>query len=265
MLGLGALGQYPLGGGPVGAATTTSIGWFVPLSEPVRFKRDPRVAIVLNYQVTAFNPLPIVPFAWFDALSEPVRQKPRSPAALSPFAFFQPAPSPFVPTGWFEALSEPVRFKPGLKPGLQQFLAYQANPTTVTPFAWFAGLSEPVRKKPGLLPALQKFFTTDTSVIPLQELMEWFQALSEPVRFKQGLAARLQQFLAAPSQLRPTPTTTAVLNALETKDTFLAGVSVWNRVETAEIGTSEFKTPSAEIGAGVTTVAGARISVYTIN
>lgn len=225
MLGLGALGQYPLGGGPLGTVTTESIGWYVQPSEPARSR------LRLNtgaQQFSAFDTQPFVSFSWFAALSEPARRLPRSPAAQAPSFFYQPMPSPFVPTGWFQALSEPPRRLPRSPAAQAPFFFYQPMPSPFVPTGWFMALSEPARTRP-------------------------------------GLKAMLQQFLAAPSQLRPTPTTTGVLNALETKDTFLAGVSVWNRVVTGEIGTSEFKSPSAEIGAGVTAVAGARISVYTIN
>ena len=64
MLGLGALGQYPLGGGPYGTATITDISWFEPYSDPVRYRRVPRAAVAVNNQVTAFNPVPVVSFGW---------------------------------------------------------------------------------------------------------------------------------------------------------------------------------------------------------
>jgi len=237
-------GSYGAGGGAgVGNATNTSgagfqglivisydaltaASWFMPFSEPVRQKRG--LGTHLQDAFAAPAPNPIVPFAWYAPFSDPVRQRPGTHAARQQFfaGDKQVIPKSLM-VSWFEALSEPVRHKPALPSALQPFLSYQPNPTTVTPFAWFAGLSE-------------------------------------PVRLKQGLKAMLQQFLAAPSQLRPNPTTTGVLNAVEIKDTFLAGVSIWNQVETAEIGTIESKSLTAEIGAGITTVASARISIYVI-
>ncbi len=215
MLGFDAVGRFSLGQIPT--AVAPSIGWFSALSEP---PRAPRRLNAGEQQFLAFAPLPLVSFSWFEGLAEPVRKLPRSPAAMAPAFFFQPAPSPFVATGWFEALSEPVRFRPGLP-------AY-----------------------------LQHVFSIDTSVIPLQELIEWFAALSEPVRFKSGLAAARQQFLAAPSQLRPNPTTTAVLDALETKDVFLGGAAVFNPAAAGEIGVIDTTFFAAEIGIVQTTTAG---------
>ena len=75
MLGFGALGEFPLGGGPFGATTATDVPWFEPLSEPRRFLRVPTAAVAVNNQSFAFNPLPIVSFGWFGLLSEPVRRK----------------------------------------------------------------------------------------------------------------------------------------------------------------------------------------------
>lgn len=210
MFGFGATGQFATG--EVGAASAEFIGpdkWMRALSEPVRALPGLKVAAQPFF---AFNPQPVVSFSWFEPLTEPVRTRPRSPAALAPFHFWQPAPSPFVATGWFAPLSEPVRSRPGLKPPQQQF------------------------------------FTIDTSVIPLSKLMEWFSAFSEPVRFKIGLGPQQQQFLAAPTQLRPNPATTGILSALETKDAFLAGTAVWDRVISGEIGVIELSFTGSEIG-----------------
>jgi len=220
-----------------------------------------RVALAASGQFRdVFFAIPFQP-SWFEALSEPVRKKPRSPASLAPFGFFQPAPSPFVATGWYANLSTPVRIKPRLREGLQQFLAYVPNQTTVTPFAWYANLSNPVRIKPGLRASLQRFFTADTTVIPTGRLLQWYANLSEPVRIKPGLKAALQQFLAAPSRLIPTATITGILDAIETKDTMLAGAMLFNRPTDAEIGVINTTPQPAEIGlfpaaptAGVITV-----------
>lgn len=147
MLGGGALGQFPLGGGPYGVTTAplTTINWFAPLSDPVRVR-------------------------------------PRSAAALSPSNFWQPAPSPFTATGWYAALSEPVRQRAGLAATRQQFLASQPQPQVS--FSWYAQLSLPFRKKPGLLAANQSFLSFQpTPIIKI----DWFDWLSDPVRKKPGL------------------------------------------------------------------------------
>lgn len=165
-----------------------------------------------------------------------------------------------TPDKWYIALSEPPRFLPRLRPGLQQFLAFDPQP--FVPFGWFSGLSIPsVRTRRGLPAALQQAFAADTTVIPTSKLIEWFAPLSEPVRKLSGLLAALQQFFTAPSQLRPNPTTTAVLDALETKDVFLAGVSVFNAPASAEIGVVDTTFFAAEIGVIQTSTTGTITSV----
>lgn len=249
MLGLGASGELAIGEVSTGATTGAE---FIGPDKYMQLFRDPvwsRPALRAGANPFAsFNPIPVVPFGWLEPLSDPVRTRPRAPAALYPNHFWQPAPSPFAPTGWFNWLSDPVRTKPGIATSRQQFLAYQANPTTVTPFAWFAPLSDPVRVKPGLRPGLQQFFAADTTPIPVTRLIGWFASLSIPVRIKPGLRAALQQFLAHPPQLRPTPTSFAVLNATETKDVFLAGVTDWNAIASGEAGVVIITAPGSEAG-----------------
>ena len=88
--------------------------------------------------------------------------------------------------------------------------------------------------------------------------------MSEPLHAKSGLHAARQQFLAAPSRLLPTPTMFGTLDADETKDVFLAGVSVFNPAASAEIGIVDTGFPLAEIGIAMPTVASVRISVQII-
>jgi hypothetical protein len=293
MLGHGATGQFAIG--EVGAGTAENITpdkWYEMLSEPPRFLPGLRAG---QQQFTAFNPLPFVNFSWPEPLSEPVRFRPALPAGEQQFLAFNPLP--FVSFGWFEELSIPsVRTKPGLLPPLQQFFAadttviptskliewFQAlsepprfpralppgehqftalNPLPRVSFGWYEGLSEPVHFPPALRAALQQFYAADTTVIPTTKLMEWFAGLSEPVRFKPALLAALQQFLAHPPQIRPTPTTTATLNALETKDTMLAGARVYNAVLSGEVGVYEAKSPPGEIGINVPTVTRASVAI----
>lgn len=261
MLGFGPLGKFPLGGGPYGVATITTIGWYAALTDPVRFKRAPRAAVAVNNQTLAFNPLPVVSFGWMEALTEPVRFK-ENRRALHPTTTFNPLP--VVSFGWFEELSKPRTLeKRGLKPTLQQTLAFQPRP--FVSFGWFGNLSDPVRVKPRLRTALQQFLANDTQVIPTSKLIQWFSPLSDPVRIKRGLRASLQQFLAAPSRLIPTPGISGVLNATETKDTMIAGAVLFNRPTDTEIGVVNTTPQPAEIGlseaappAGVITV---RISI----
>lgn len=245
MPGYGPLGQYPLGGGPFGTATVATIGWFAPMSEPRRFKRAPQAAVAVNNQFFAFNPLPIVSFGYFEGLSEPVRKKPGTRAERQQVAAF--FPTPVVSFGWFEELSKPRKLsRPTFHPHGQQWLAFEPLPRVS--FGWFETLSEPKRFKKGLRTDLQQFFTADTDVIPISKLIQWFANLSEPVRIKPGLKASLQQFLASPSRLIPTPASFGILDALETKDTFLAGAMLWNRPTDAEIGVINTTPQPAEIG-----------------
>lgn len=244
MPGFGALGQYPLGGGPYGAASITTIGWYASLSDPVRHLRVPRAAVAVNNQVFAFNPEPIVSFGWMENLSQPARIKPGLRKELQSVLAYHPFP--IIDISWFNNLSEPVRLPKRLKTGANQDFFYGTLKPDVN-FSYYGWLSEPVRKKPGLRPELQQFYTNDTDVIPISKLIQWFGNLSEPVRIKPGLKASLQQFLAAPSRLIPTPTSFGILDALETKDTFLAGAMLWNRATDAEIGVINTTPQPAEI------------------
>jgi len=237
MLGIGALGEFPLGGGPFGTATITTIGWYSPISEPVRFLRAPRAAVAINNQTFAFNPIPVVSFGWFEGLTEPVRgQKLGLRGYEQQVIAFNSLP--VVSFGWFEELSKPRTLeKRGIQSGLQQTLAFQPRP--FVSFGWFGNLSDPVRIKPGLRASLQQFLAADTAAIPISNLIAWFDWLSDPVRIKPGLRASLQQFLAAPSRLLPTPTIFGVMSAEETRDDFLAGATTFNRPISGELGVQE--------------------------
>lgn len=228
MLGHGAIGQFAIGQAQTGEAaeTITVSKWFEPLSSPVRFL--PGLRASAQQFIALPGPYPFVPFAWFQELSKPA-----------------------------------VLTKPGLRPALQQ--AFTLNALPQVSFAWYEGLSEPPRFKPGLRPALQQFFTTDTSVIPLHELIEWFQALSTPVRFRPMLLQALQQAFTGPSQLRPNPTTFGVLSGIETKDIFLAGAVDFNRVISGEVGVIEASFTGAQIGVSkVPAITSARVSISII-
>lgn len=130
MLG-GALGQFPLGGGPTETVSAVFIDWFSPLSDPVRIRQGLRPE---EQQSLALHPNPIVSF------------------------------------GWFENLSEPVRVKRGLRPDEQQFLAGDTEVIPLTRAFWFAPLSEPVRIKPGLHAARQQFLASPSRLLPTPTL-----------------------------------------------------------------------------------------------
>ena len=267
MLGFGAIGQFAIGEVETSVAGGAEfIGpdkYMVALSEPVRRLLGVETSAM---PVFAMLPLPVVSFSWFAPMSEPTRKLPRSPAVLAPFFSFQPAPSPCVATGWFEPLSEPVRFLPGLKPAATPYFAYQDEPVTVTPFSWFSLLSEPVRKLPRLNAAQQQFFASDPTVIPVTTFLSgWFTALGEPVRYKIGLAPPLQQFYAAPSRLLPNADLIGILNAIETKDVFLAGAAIFNRPVDGELGVQNMDRSPAELSlSGQPATITARMSISII-
>jgi hypothetical protein len=159
-------------------------------------------------------------------LSEPPRAPPRNPAALAPLVA-APDPLPRVSFGWFEPLPEPiVKTLPGLKPGEQQFIVWQPAPSPFVATGWFTPLNEPVRFLPGLKPGEQ-------------------------------------QDLAAPTQLRPTPTSFVILNATETRDSFLGALMEWARVTSGEVGVIVNFTPTAEIGAGIVPITSAQVAIFT--
>lgn len=208
MLGHGTIGQFAIG--QVGAGNTEFIGpdkWFIAFSEPVRFRQG---LAATQQQTLSFQPFPIVSFSWYSNLSEPVRVKPRNPAALSPYLFFQPAPSPFVATGWYNWLSEPVRFPKGLRAHLQQ--------------------SE--TQAPQFIPA------------PATLIEGWFNWLSEPKRFLKGLGAPYQIYFTANPRVLPNPNVTVNINMIELDtDLFQVAINVVKsntpvsaRVSITEIG-----------------------------
>lgn len=226
MLGLGATGQFAIGEVDAGTAET------------------------------------ILADKWYQELSMPVRTRPGLRPGQQQFGSL-PDPFPFVSFGWFQELPiPPVRTRQGLRPGQQQFAAAD---TAVIPVSrmvpWFVPLSEPVRFRPGLRPGQQQFGAADPSVIPIGRMIPWFVPLGEPVRTRPGLAASRQQFLAAPSQLRPTPQVTGVLDALETKDTLQGSATTFNPAASAEIGVANPVFFAAEIGVSVQGASGTIASV----
>jgi hypothetical protein len=255
MLGFGTIGQFAIGEVGTGAAETiTPDKWFMLLSEPPRFLNGLRAP-----QQAAFfmepAPSPFVATGWFMPLSEPVRSLPRSPAAMAPFFFYAPNQTTITPFAWYANLSEPVRARPALKTGENPFFFF--DPIPLVSFSWFDALAEPVRKLRGLDPPRQQFFTTDTQPIPLTTgLIPWYANLSEPVRYLPALPVALKQPFAGPDRLLPNPNLTAILNALETKDTFIGSVRIFNRVASGEIGVITPINFAGQVGGSGTTASG---------
>jgi hypothetical protein len=150
LLGHGAIGQFAIGefNRTLSAETITIDKWYVPFTNPVRFK--PGLGAVYQ-QVTAFHPLPIINITWFSHLSEPVRQKQGLQARYQEFQTYQNI-NPSVPFNWFNLLSDPVRKLPRLIESDQQFTLIDLLPTIL--LDWYASLSEPKRFLQGLRPDL---------------------------------------------------------------------------------------------------------------
>lgn len=186
-----------------------------------------------------------VPIGWLRSLSDPVRTKRGLTAPRHP-AFAYGSYQPVVSFGWMEALSEPVRVKIGLSAREQQFLALQPTPSPFVASGWFEWLSDPVRKKPRSPAALSPFDFFQPAPSPFVA-SGWYANLSDPVRIKPGLKAALQQAYVGPSRVLPTPALTGILDALETKDVFLAGAMIFNRPSNTEIGVINTTPQPAEI------------------
>lgn len=209
--------------------------------------RLPRFQYQATTQALSTEGEAITESRWHQPWSEPRdKRKPGTHASRQPFFMF--SPDPIVSFGWFEELSKPSTLaKKGLRSPLQQFFAYSPNQTTITPFAWFGNLSDPVRIRRGLRASLQRPFTADTDVIPVSKLIQWFGWLSDPVRKKRGLRASLQHYYEGPSRLLPNPNITGTMNAIETKDTFFAAGSPFNRPISGELGVQELDRTPGEL------------------
>lgn len=146
---------------------------------------------------------------------------------------------------WFMALSQPSRQPIGLRPSMQQFAAF--NPQPFVPFSWFEPLSEPARSLPRSPAAESQFSAFHPAPSPFVAT-GWFMALSEPSRRPIGLNPARQQAWAGPPQLRPTPTTTVVMNAAEQFDIFLGGASTFSAPGSGEIGVQISPPTMSEIG-----------------
>jgi hypothetical protein len=81
----------------------------------------------------------------------------------------------------------------------------------------------------------------------------WYMPLSEPQRQKPALLTARQQAWTGPSQLRPTPSISAVMNAIEQFDTFLGAGMAFNVPTSAETGVFEVQFPTGETGVSHTT------------
>lgn len=264
MLGFCPVGAFAIGQvtGQSAAENITPDKWFAPLSEPPRRRKGLAAA---QQQFSALSdPFPFVSFSWFNELSKPASLARRGlQPAQQQFLAYVPNPTTLTPFAWFMPLSEPARSRQGIKSQQQPFLSF--NPVPVVPFSWFSALSKPsIVARPGLRASQQQFLAFHPAPSPFVA-SGWFEPLSDPiVRTRRGLKPAQQQFLAWPPRLLPTPTSTGTLSALETKDVFLAGTSIFNPAASAEIGIVDTGFLAAEIGIAAPAVASVSISVQII-
>lgn len=200
----GPLGEFALGEFVLGPSSTFPI--IDQLSEPVRQKRDKRMAIAL----IASGTFQIVTTTFPERVDE---------------------------AKWHYPWSEPVRIKPGLKSALQQATTGDTSPIpTSRGMGWFATLSEPVRLPKGLKTFLQRDFTIDTRWVPAATIsfLSWY---SEPVRQKKGLRKDLQATYTGPMRLLPTPNVTVTMSGIEVnKDVALFAINVYDTSSTTIVG-----------------------------
>lgn len=206
---------------------TVPISYYNWLSEPKRFKRDPKAAIALiasgPYWTSldyAAGPGASFESPWHYPWSEPKRFKKALSTALHPFEF---NPASFAPPvinyGYYRPFSEPKRFKPGLLAGLQRPLFEDPANTTLPGSrpTWFAPFSEPKRFKPALGVEHHQYSLIGFPIQPqVNTLIQWYANLSQPVMLPIGLKTWLQMTTAMPSRLLPTPDITATMAATET-------------------------------------------------
>jgi hypothetical protein len=168
----GAIGQFAVGEFALGDPFFSPI--YPGLSEPRRFKRNPKLAVALS--------------------------------ASGYFGSSFVDPSSRIVAAWLKEMERPKRFRRGLAPNRQSFLAYLEAPTQNAPFGrgavnfaeqtaeskYHYPWSEPKRFKKGLRVHLQRPFTADTNLVPAALGIGWFANFSEPKRFKRTLGAPRQ-------------------------------------------------------------------------
>jgi hypothetical protein len=167
--------------------------------------------------------------------------------AIGQYAIGEAQQITVTPTGWYAPLSEPVRQRPAIHPSRVQFFAF--DPVPVVPFSWFEALSEPQRQKPRSPAALSPAFFMNPAPSPFVPT-GWYMPLSEPQRQKPALLTARQQAWTGPTQLRPNPNITAVMNAIEQFDTFLGGGTTFDVPDFGEIAVRALGKPG-ELGVGL--------------
>jgi hypothetical protein len=165
-LGQGTIGELGLGEITTGStipALSSLLPWFVPLSEPVRFRPGLKAS---EQQFIAFHPTPVVSFSWFEALSEPPRFPRRLPPGEVQFDAYVPNPITVTPFAWFMPLSEPPRFPVGLKAPLQQF---EARPPQLRPNPAITGIMRALETKDVFLAGATEFNRAASAEIGIED------------------------------------------------------------------------------------------------
>lgn len=196
---MGGYRQYQIWTRPVPPiAAAIAIGWFTPLSEPVRI--DPPAAPYGQVTTGAGVPPAGVTTNWYSPLSTPVQIEPGLSAAWTQYYSgpLVPATTTDLRNYWYSPLSEPVRAKKSV-PWQQAFTTSWGQPVPRSD-SWFKWFSEPVRAKKAV-PWQQSF----TIAPPPVFTQFWFNPLSEPVRIEPGLSAAWMGYYSAPQVATAVP------------------------------------------------------------
>lgn len=189
--------QYQVKTSPV--FTEPVLSWHAPLSEPVRRRIAPALAVALAAsgltQCPGFIP-PDIGVASGTWSQPPARIRQVQYQAQA----FVSVVETITPDKWFAPWSDPPKPKAGLAVARQQFIAFvQAAPFPEATFEskWHYPWSEPVRVKPGLRAAAQQSFTSTTvTVFESVTLDKWYFAWPTPPKPKTSVTPASQQFIA---------------------------------------------------------------------
>lgn len=168
--------------------------WWEPLSEPVRFKIAPKLAVALIVASGAFwTPPPrATPLlsGFTQAASADVIY--RTTLIYQSVAFPLPVEDTAGEDKWHQPWSEPLRFR-RLAVAQQESATDVFQVETIFEDKWHQPWSEPVRKKPSLRTALQDTIAD----VPFNEDQgieaKWHYPWSEPVRFRRFSVTQQQE------------------------------------------------------------------------
>lgn len=164
--------------------------WWEPLSEPVRHKIAPKLAVALIVSGCFWTPTEIAGPIAITTQSSPVFFNRRLIYQSVATTYFQQ--EVVTVDKWFLPFTDPVREKRGLRSSLQQTTTADTRPNVS--FDWMVGLSLPPKAKTSVRPAAQHAAVPPPFVEDTTFESKWHQTWSEPVRFRRGLYAYQQPF-----------------------------------------------------------------------